>query len=142
MTVRAVLSRHALAVFIVIVFLFSRASTRAANLSLAWNPSESSTVTGYDVFYGLVGKSYISNFDVGTNTSIVISSLTPGATYYFVVLAYSAGGESPFSNKLIDTIPPLPSIAGQPSTQAIMAGATATFIVSAAASGESLTYQW
>jgi len=100
-------------------------------------------VTGYYVLYGLAGGNYTSNIFVGTNTSVTVSGLAPGATYGFVVMACNApcNGQSPYSNEIIVGIPPLPSISGQPRTQAVMQGSTATFSVSAL-SPVPLTYQW
>ena len=141
MTDRAVLSRHALAVLIIILSLFSRATTRAASVSLAWNPSQTSTVLGYEVHYGITGSHTSSNVNVGTNTSVTVSNLTPGVTYFFVVLAYNSSGQSPLSNQILYSIPPLPLITSAPLAQAVMAGSTATFTVSVTSTAP-VTYQW
>jgi len=144
MLVRSVLARQALAVLIVVWSLFSRISTQAASISLAWNPSPTSAVVGYEVFYGLVGYDFAWSINTGSNTSVSVCGLTPGSSYCFVVVAYDASGvESPLSNEAIVTIPggsPL-LITSAPPAQTVFAGGTATFSVSAAGPGP-LVYQW
>ncbi len=142
MTVSTVLSRRVLAPLIIVLCMFSRASTWAQSVSLAWNPSPTPRVAGYDVFYGLASGNYTANNNAGTNTSFTIPGLTPGLTYYFAVLAYDAcQGVSPFSNEVTNTIPMPPLITAGPLSQAANAGASAAFAVSAA-STVPMIFQW
>jgi hypothetical protein len=142
MTVRAVLSRHVLVLLSILLSLFPCAQAWAASVSLAWNPSPSPTVTGYEVFYGLACDDYTSSIIAGANTNVTVPGLTPGVTYYFAVLAYDASGDvSPFSSQVIYTIPPLPLITSGPLAQTVTAGATVSFDVSAV-SATPMTYQW
>lgn len=142
MTLKTFWARRILAALIIVLSMFSRASTSAQSVSLSWNPSPSSTAAGYDVFYGLASGEYTSSIDAGTNTSFTVSGLTPGDTYYFAVLAYDADqDESPFSNEITNTIPMPPLITIEPLTQTVIAGASAAFAVSAA-STVPLTFQW
>src|SRR6516165_5355750 len=67
-------------------------SAFAANLTLAWDPSTDPTVVGYDVYYGGASGVYTNMIDVGTNTTVTISNLVPGATYYFAATTYTARG--------------------------------------------------
>src|ERR1017187_9444097 len=102
MTVRKVVARRSLVVLIIVLSLFSRPSTWAASVSLAWDPSPAPTVAGYELFYGLASGDYASSIDAGTNTSVTVPDLTPGVTYYFAILAYdSIQDESPFSSEII-----------------------------------------
>jgi len=137
-----VLARRGLAVLIIILSVFSIAPTWAQSVSLAWNPSPSSMVTGYMVFYGLASGSYSAYVDASTNTTCTVSGLTPGDTYYFAVSAYDPSlDESQFSNEVVDSIPALPLIATEPLAQTVIAGATASFAVGAT-STVPMIFQW
>jgi hypothetical protein len=97
---------------------------------------------GYEVSYGLASRNYTSQIDAGTNTRITLSGLTPGLTYYFAVRAYNgAQDQSPYSNELIDSVPPLPLIISQPMARSVVAGARARLTVSAT-SPIPMSYQW
>ena len=68
---------------------------------MAWNRSTNSIVAGYNVYYGGARGIYTNEMFAGNATDATISSLIPGAPYYFAVTAYSAAGvESPFSNEV------------------------------------------
>lgn len=73
----------------------------AAPITLAWDPSPSTSVAGYKVCYGLVNSAITSRMDTGRTLSATLSGLTAGANYFFYVVSYdSAGYESPPSNVL------------------------------------------
>ncbi len=83
---------------------------------LKWNAS-TGDVSGYKIYYGLSQGSYLFSEDVGNVTQYSLDkfSLSEGTTYYFVVRAYNAFGESGDSNVVTyavpspgDTTPPLP----------------------------------
>lgn len=78
----------------------------AGQVSLAWNASTSSTVTGYKVHVGTASRSYSSHIDVGASVSATVPNLASGTKYYYAVTAYnSAGVESSYSNEASSTIP-------------------------------------
>jgi hypothetical protein len=134
--------KTSLAVLTTFLSAFSIAPTWAQSVSLAWNPSPSPAVAGYKVRYGLAGGTNNWSIDAGTNTSFRVSGLTLGETYSFAVLAYdSSQNESPLSNEVIASIPALPLITTEPLTQAVIAGATATFAVSATSTAP-MNFQW
>jgi hypothetical protein len=64
-----------------------------ASLTLAWDPNPDANLAGYKVYYGTVSGSYSIVVDVGNWTSLTISSLEAGKTYYFAATAYAASGE-------------------------------------------------
>lgn len=64
----------------------------AASLTLAWDHSTSSNVTGYQVSYGTQSGKYTANVKAGYVTSVTISGLTDGTTYYFIVQSYDSAG--------------------------------------------------
>ena len=69
------------------------------SVTLAWNPSISTNVVGYNVYYGLASGVYGSVKSVtGSNTTM--TGLAAGTTYYFAATVVDAlGVESPFSNE-------------------------------------------
>jgi hypothetical protein len=64
----------------------------AASLTLAWDHSTSSNVTGYQVSYGTQSGKYTANVKAGYVTSVSINGLTDGTTYYFTVQSYDSAG--------------------------------------------------
>lgn len=64
-----------------------------ASLTLAWDPNPDSNLAGYKVYYGTASGSYSIVVDVGNWTTLTISSLEAGKTYYFAATAYAASGE-------------------------------------------------
>jgi hypothetical protein len=92
-------------IILVALFLdFGRVS--AANVSLSWMPSSSTNVTGYNIYYGTISRNYTGKIQVGKVTTITISNLTCGITYFFSATALdSSGGESGFSNETQFLVP-------------------------------------
>jgi chitodextrinase len=87
----------------------------ASNLRFAWTGSADPNVVGYKLSYGTSSHSYSKTLDAGNATAATVSSLTPGATYYFVVTAYnSIGLQSLPSNEvsltLSGNVPPTVSL--------------------------------
>jgi len=92
---------------LVVSFFLSATNSFAGSATLAWDPPYISTdVTGYKIHYGTASGTYSRVIDVGKSTSVTISSLIDGQTYYFIVTAYNAlGVESPYSNEVSKLIP-------------------------------------
>ncbi len=80
---------------------------KAADVTLAWDPSVSTTVTGYTVHYGPVSglsDDYEYKVDAGDVTQFTVKGLPPGL-WYFAVKAYDeVGNQSPFSNEVNTTL--------------------------------------
>jgi chitinase len=90
----------------------------AQAVMLTWDPVTTDTngtplidPAAYDMHYGQSPGTYDASLDCGTSTSIDISGLTPGQTYYFAATARSGGAVSGFSNEVSDTIPGADTIA-------------------------------
>ncbi|HMP84386.1 MAG TPA: fibronectin type III domain-containing protein, partial [Verrucomicrobiota bacterium] len=84
-------------------------------VTLAWEPSPDSSVTGYKIYYGAASGVYTNSVDVGGSTSGEVNGLVAGVTYYFVVTAYTvAGVESLPSNEVSYTVPVI--LVNQPPT--------------------------
>ncbi len=98
-----------------VFLILGSSSVSGATVSLAWNPSPATNVAGYNLFYGLASGQYTASLDAGTNTSITVSGLGDGLTYYFATVAYnSLGDESDYSNEVTDSIPILPVVPTAP----------------------------
>jgi hypothetical protein len=87
---------------VLVIGTFSALGT--GSVTLTWNASPSSVVTGYYIYYGLTSGIYNYEISAGNNTSVTISNLVEGATYYFVATSHD-GGESPFSSEVSYTVP-------------------------------------
>jgi len=116
---------HNIKCFLITVFIIAIYSinVHAADPMLKWDAS-TGDVSGYTIYYGLSQGNYPFNEDVGKVTQYSLSnfSLNEGTTYYFVVRAYNASGESGNSNVTTyfvpdagDTTPPSPpqGVAGE-----------------------------
>jgi len=72
-----------------------------ADVTLAWDPNPEANLKGYKVYYGSASGSYSFMVDAGNRTSLTISCLSAGKTYYFAAQAYGyAGEESEMSHEL------------------------------------------
>lgn len=75
------------------------------NVTLEWNPSISTNVVGYDIYYGILSGVYIDEIPVGNVTNLTVLGLLEGTTYYFAGKAVnSAGIQSAFSSQLPLTV--------------------------------------
>jgi hypothetical protein len=87
------------------------------SVTLAWNSSTDPTIAGYNIYYGGTSHTYTNKISVGNATSVTISGLVQGNTYYFAATTYSASGlESPFSGELAYLVPVSVPIVNQPPT--------------------------
>lgn len=78
----------------------------AANAVLAWNPSPSTNVVAYKVYYGGISGIFTNSVQVGAVTNATVTGLAAGVTYYFSATAVNGqGAESDFSNETSHMIP-------------------------------------
>jgi hypothetical protein len=78
----------------------------AAQVKLSWTASTSSTVTGYNLYYGTSSGNYSYYVKAGNVTSYTLTGLSEGATYYFAVAGYNgSGNQSGYSNEVGYTVP-------------------------------------
>jgi hypothetical protein len=93
--------------FLVLLAAFIQIPAFAAQkVSLEWQPSTSSYVAGYKVYYGTVPGNYTNIVSVGNLTQATVQGLTEGVTYYFAVTAYDVTDlESDFSNEVSYSVP-------------------------------------
>lgn len=93
----------------VMIWMFIACGAGAVSITLQWDPSPSSNVVGYAVYYGTSSASYTARVDAGGQTTVSINDLIESTTYYFVAVAYTDYGvESLPSSELAYTVPSLP----------------------------------
>ena len=98
-----------LCIFALAITLVLVQTSRAADVTLAWNASSDASLTGYKVYYGVQSRTYPNALDVGKTTTHTVTGLQEGATYYFAVTAYNASrSESGYSNEVSKATTPAP----------------------------------
>jgi hypothetical protein len=119
--------------------LFSSGAS-GASIFLTWNPSPSADTAGNILYYGAVKGQYTSSLNTGTSTSVTVSGLTPGQTYYFAVAAYNLSGLlGTLSNVVTNTVPL--QILAQPISVSAAVGMILVLSVNVE-SETPVTYQW
>ena len=82
------------------------------NVILSWSPNKDPIVAGFNIYYGGISGVYTNktSISVTASTSLNISNLLMGNTYYFAASTYSdAGAESALSSEISYTVPmPMP----------------------------------
>lgn len=112
-----------------------------SSLTLAWNPSVSTNVVGYILYYGLASGQYFGATNVGAATSATFNSLPPG-TYYLAVTGYDTNGvQTPLSNEVTNTIAaPAMLIAETPAQSALVGGSVVLYVD--VLGDPPITFQW
>jgi len=88
------------------VLLLTGASAIAANVTLTWDPSPSTNVVEYRLYYGTASRAYTEILNVGPATTATVTNLVGGTTYYFAVTTVDdLGLESDFSDEVSYTPP-------------------------------------
>ena len=97
----------------------------AESLTLGWDPSPDTNVTGYFLCWGLSSDTCTNLLDAGNATSTTVAGLDPSAVYYFTIVAYDgAGDQAPPSNMIV--YPPGPTL----NIQAAGGGAASGMVLS------------
>ena len=83
--------------------------------TVAWDPSSTTNVTAYNVYYGTRSGHYTNSFTVDAfTTSAPISGLEAGTTYFIAVTAVDdLGDESGFSAETYIAVPSAPKLLTQ-----------------------------
>src|ERR1044071_3011153 len=81
-------------------------ASAASSVTLAWDPSVSGGVTGYNIYYGPASHNYTNMVTAGNATNVTVSGLVSGVTYYFAATAYDSFGiESDYSSETNYVVP-------------------------------------
>jgi VCBS repeat-containing protein len=92
--------------FVLLASLALLPAARAADVTLAWDPSPDAGVASYRVHYGTITGIYTDLTNAGPATTLTIGGLLEGTTYYFVATAVGTNQlESDFSNEINYTVP-------------------------------------
>lgn len=87
---------------LLLAFLLSVATCAAqtATVNFKWDPSMSSDVTGYRIYWGVAPRVYTNFVEFGNVTGGQLSGLPVNVTYYFSATALAGQIESDFSNEV------------------------------------------
>jgi hypothetical protein len=76
-----------------LLFALGAKAQGITSVTLAWNPSTSTNIAGYDIYYGTSSGNYISAVPVAANaTNVTIRGLASGTTYYFAATSFDNSG--------------------------------------------------
>jgi hypothetical protein len=107
------------------VFLASlgTSSLDAQSVMFGWQPSASTNIAEYVIFYGTVSNIYTYSNSVGLATNAIITGLQPGMTYYFVVGDIDTSGvQSEPSGQVAYTVPAADPVISWPNPTNIVFG--------------------
>ena len=72
--------------------------------TLAWNLCQDSCVSGYCLYYGIIGSTTTNRLDVGMTSLVTLDKLLVSSNYFFYVTAYDGNGtEGPPSTAMCYT---------------------------------------
>lgn len=78
----------------------------AQSVMLAWDPNLAPDIVGYRLYGGTSSGVYTQSIEVGNVSSVALSGLQAGTSYFFVVTDYDTiGQESAFSNEVSYLVP-------------------------------------
>jgi hypothetical protein len=84
-------------------------------VTLGWSSNPDPTVAGYYLYTGTTPGNYTNKVDAGSNTTMTVTSLVPGMTYYFSATSYTATGmESSFGPQISYVVPGVVSLTQNP----------------------------
>ena len=96
-----------LCILLLLAGALAPASADSARVTLAWDPSPSPLIAGYRLYEGAGSGAYTNVLDVGAATTVTVSNLVAGTTYFFAVSAYDfVGLESALSAEVTYTVRP------------------------------------
>jgi len=114
------------------------------SVTLAWNANSETNIAGYRLRYGDSSGNYTVTLDAGNSLTATAGGLNSGSTYYFVVVAYNANGQtSTPSAEITYTVPGTPN--NPPAATSFSLGVdedsqAAATLAATDVDGDSLTY--
>lgn len=131
---------RALALFFVLMTLVARTAT-AAPITVMWDPSTDTTVTGYVVYVGTQSGVYANHYDVGNATYFVLSDAVAGQPYYIAVAAYAPGPIiGPASAEVSGFSDAAPTLINPGPQTSVVGAATTLQLTGSDPSGQSVSY--
>ena len=113
----------------------------ADSLSLGWDASTDSTVTGYVVWVGTASGNYTKTVDVGQTTVYTKTDVVAGQQYFFRVLSYNADKVYSSPSPEISGFSNAPPVLTTPANQTSSVGVSSTLQLSASDPyGDSVTF--
>ena len=89
-----------------LVLLCQLRAQAGQSVTLSWDTSGNTNITGYKIYYGTACHSYSNSVAVGNTNTVNISGLKAGKTYYFAATSLTTAGiESVPSNEANYTVP-------------------------------------
>ena len=85
---------------LVVLAALTPLSALADSITLAWDPSPGTNIAGYNLYFGVASGNYTNMVSAGNATTVMVSGLVEGTTYFFAATAYDTSGvESDFSSE-------------------------------------------
>jgi hypothetical protein len=78
--------------FLVLALFCSHSAFALQKVTLAWNPSPDTNVTGYYIYYGVASGHYTGRVSVAKTNAGAITGLLEATTYFFSLTAHNAAG--------------------------------------------------
>jgi hypothetical protein len=115
------ITRNIIILFICCTF---GAQIMADSVTLTWDSNSIPNLAGYRLYSGTTPGVFTQRIEVGNSTTISVSNLTEGQTYFFAVTAYNTSGTESSPSNISYTVPS--RITAAASVQASAAATTAT----------------
>jgi hypothetical protein len=113
----------------------------ADSLTLAWDRSPDTTVTGYKVVVGTAPGVYFTTLDVGNVLSATFSNAQPNVRYYFAIASYSGSVVGPLSAEVSGISNASPTLLN-PGNQTTIVGTPVSLLLSGSDPlGEPVSYR-
>ena len=88
--------------FLILAILTLAMQAQAASVSIEWDPSPSSNVAGYTIYYGPASRGYTGTVDVGLALRGEVQGIGTNGNAYFAITAYNEyGNESEYSEEAV-----------------------------------------
>jgi hypothetical protein len=95
------------------VFGLTPATLLASSATVNWSANPETNVVGYVVLYGTQSGMYSFSQPIGNVTTLTVTNLTAGQTYYFAVQAVNADGLSGPASQEVSLVAPVTSPSGE-----------------------------
>lgn len=99
----------------IVVAAIALPTLASQSVELEWNPSVSSDVVGYNIYYGGANDNYTNEVSAGSLTNLTVAGLADGTTYFFAIRAVNSSGfESGYSVQTAYAVPTAAALLARP----------------------------